>query len=320
MSIWGNYERKIEIDNIMTDSNNKIKIITELAEIVARLKREGKIIVHSHGDFDLLHPGHIRHFQAARALGDALIVTLTQDQDIHRGPGRPVFNQQLRAESLAALADVDYVAINPWSSSAKAIRKLKPQIYVNGAESSDELTPEEKEAIDAVGGRLEFTHYVTFSSTRLINQHLDVFPEQTRDFLESFRVRYSFGELTERMENMTDLRVLVMGDAIIDEYHYAHAMGKASKSATITARFLRGETYAGGALAVCNHVAGFCRTVDLVTCLGTESSYEGFIRGALKPNVNPHFFTWPGAPTVLKRRFVNPFMLDKMFEICYQPL
>ncbi len=301
----------------MTNSNTKIKTIEELAGIVARLKRDGKTVVHSHGDFDLLHPGHIRHFQAARALGDVLIVTLTQDQDIHRGPDRPVFGQQLRAESLAALASVDYVAINPWPTAAQAIRRLKPHIYVNGAESADELTGEEREAVEAVGGRIEFTHDVTFSSTHLINQYLDVFPEQTRSFLEAFRARHSADELTARLQSLANLRVLVIGDAIIDEYHYAHAMGKSSKSATIVARFLGGETYAGGALAVCNHVAGFCQEVDLVTCLGTEGSYEDFIRSALKPNVSPCFFLWPGAPTVVKRRFVDPFMLNKMFEICF---
>ena len=93
-------------------SDPKIKTLEEVVSIVGELKSGGKTIVLCHGVFDLIHPGHIRHFQAARREGDVLIVTLTPDKYVGKGPGRPVFNQDLRAESLAALSCVDCVAIN----------------------------------------------------------------------------------------------------------------------------------------------------------------------------------------------------------------
>src|SRR3990167_11073056 len=93
--------------------SRKIKNIDELAIIIQKLKNQkDKKIVLCHGVFDLVHPGHIRHFQAAKALGDVLVVTVTADEYVNKGPGRPVFIQGLRAESIAALGCVDYVAIN----------------------------------------------------------------------------------------------------------------------------------------------------------------------------------------------------------------
>src|SRR4030043_394929 len=93
------------------DTHSKVKSINELAKIASALRKKGKKIIHCHGVFDLLHPGHIKHFETAKKKGDVLIVTITQDEYVNRGPGRPIFNQQLRAETIAAMECVDYVAI-----------------------------------------------------------------------------------------------------------------------------------------------------------------------------------------------------------------
>jgi cytidyltransferase-like protein len=74
-------------------------------------REQGIRIVQCHGVFDLLHPGHIRHFAAARSMGDVLVVTITADDFVGKGPGRPAFPQGLRSESLAALSVVDFVAV-----------------------------------------------------------------------------------------------------------------------------------------------------------------------------------------------------------------
>src|SRR2546423_15713098 len=95
-------------------TQNKISKLASLAQILARLRESGKKIVHCHGVFDLLHIGHIRHLETAKRFGDVLVVTLTPDIHVNKGPDRPVFNEHLRAEALAALSCVDYVAINEW--------------------------------------------------------------------------------------------------------------------------------------------------------------------------------------------------------------
>src|SRR3989338_2117378 len=110
----------------------KIVQIEELSKLIQDLKTKRKKIVHCHGCFDLMHPGHIKHFQAAKKMGDILIVTITPDKYVDKGPCRPVFNETLRAESIAALECVDYVSINKWPTAEEALRLLKPDIYVKG--------------------------------------------------------------------------------------------------------------------------------------------------------------------------------------------
>ncbi len=304
-------------------ATDKIKTLDELADTIQVLKDQGNIIVHCHGVFDLLHPGHIQHFEAAKREGDILIVTVTPDEYVGRGPGRPVFNQRLRAESIAALECVDYVAINEWPTAVETIKKLKTDVYAKGsdyANREDDLTGQirkEEEAIKSIGGRIHFTDEITFSSTKLLNLYFDVYPLQARDFLEQFRYRYSAEDIIKRLKDLKKMKVLVIGDAIIDQYHYCETLGKSPKDNIIAAKYLNEETFAGGALAAANHVAGFCQDVHLVTCLGRQNSYEEFILTHLKPNIKPKFFYREDAPTVVKRRFVEPDFLSKMFEICY---
>lgn len=155
---------------------SKFVPLENLAEIAADLKQAGKRLVLCHGCFDLMHPGHIKYFQAARAMGDILIVTLTPDQFVDKGPGRPVFNQQLRAESIAALECVNYVAINKWPTAEDTLRLLRPDIYVKGQEFEkleDKTGKIQKEyaVIQEIGAEIRFTHEIVFSSTHLLSTY-----------------------------------------------------------------------------------------------------------------------------------------------------
>lgn len=154
----------------------KIKLIAELSQIINKLKAEGKKIVHCHGCFDLMHPGHIKYFQAAKKMGDVLAVTVTPDRYVDKGPGRPVFNENLRAEAIAALECVDYVAINKWPTAEETLRLLRPDIYVKGQEFQnleDKTGKIQKEfkVIQEIGAELRFTNEIVFSSTKLLNQY-----------------------------------------------------------------------------------------------------------------------------------------------------
>lgn len=302
---------------------DKIKTLDELADIIHQLKKKGKKIVQCHGVFDLLHPGHIRHFESAGKQGDVLIVTLTKDKYVNKGPGRPVFNQRLRAESIAALECVDYVAVNEWPTATEAIKKLKPDVYAKGSDYSDskkDLTGEirnEEKAARSIGGRIHFTDDITFSSTKLLNMHFSVYPEETEEYLKDFREKYTADQIVKYLKDLAGMKVLVIGDTIIDEYHYCSAMGKSSKENIIPTRFLRQETFAGGVLAAANHIAGFCKDVHLVTCLGSQNSYKDFIKTHLKPNIKTKFFFRDDAPTTVKRRFIEDAFLSKLFEVCF---
>lgn len=175
--------------------NDKIKSLDELSDIIQALKRDGNTIVQCHGVFDLLHPGHILHFEAAKREGDILVVTVTRDEHVDKGPGRPVFNQRIRTESIASLQCVDFVALNEWPTAVETIKKLKPDVYVKGSEyAKADMTGRiyaEAEAVKSIGGRVHFTDEPTFSSSQLLNAYFHVYPEEADAFLKEFRRNYS---------------------------------------------------------------------------------------------------------------------------------
>ncbi|OGL50489.1 MAG: hypothetical protein A3C43_01355 [Candidatus Schekmanbacteria bacterium RIFCSPHIGHO2_02_FULL_38_11] len=155
---------------------NKILEINELAKKIQVLKSEGNKIVHCHGCFDLMHPGHIKYFQAAKKMGNILVVTVTRDIYVDKGHDRPVFNQTLRAESIAALECVDYVAINKWPTAEETLRLLRPHIYVKGQEfeNLEDKTGKiqrEYKVIQEIGAETRFTHEIVFSSTELLKKY-----------------------------------------------------------------------------------------------------------------------------------------------------
>lgn len=154
----------------------KILEISELAGRIARRRSEGKTIIHCHGCFDLMHPGHIRYLKAAKMMGDVLVVTISPDRFVDKGPDRPVFNEDLRAESIAALECVDYVAINKWPTAEETLRLIKPDIYVKGQEfeNMEDKTgkiQKEVEVLKEIGVEIQFTHEIVFSSTGLLIQY-----------------------------------------------------------------------------------------------------------------------------------------------------
>jgi len=302
-------------------TRDKIKTVAELAAIVDALKRQGRRIVQCHGVFDLLHPGHIRHLQAARAQGDVLVVTVTADRFVNKGPGRPVFNQHLRCETLAAIACVDYVAINDAPDAVDLIKTVRADVYAKGVDyvraenDPTGMIGEEERAIRSLGGHIHFTDEIAFSSSQLINTHLDIFPPETESWLRSFRTRHSLDEILGHFEAANKLRVLVIGEAIIDEYLFCEGLGKATKDPILAARFLSRESHAGGALAVANHISAMVGEVGLVTRLGELDPAEDFIRRHLAATVTPFFQVSSNMPTIRKQRFVDSHTGARMIEL-----
>jgi len=156
--------------------SEKILSVDDLAARLRRLREmSSPVVVHCHGCFDLMHIGHIKHLQAAKRLGDTLVVTVTPDEHVAKGPGRPVFSEGLRAEALAALACVDFVAVAREPTAVEAIRLLRPDYYVKGQEFEHRAPPPrlaaEMAALGEVGGAMRFTREaVVFSSSALLRE------------------------------------------------------------------------------------------------------------------------------------------------------
>ena len=301
-------------------STSKIKDIEALAGELAKV-RGGRKVIQCHGVFDLMHIGHIRHFQEARKLGDLLVVTITPDRFVNKGPNRPVFTESLRAEAIASLDCVDYVAVNKWPTAVEALSLLKPDFYAKGSDyrnaESDHTggITRERLAVEAGGGKLVFTDEITFSSSTLLNTHMSNLPDDVNEYLGRFRAKHSAHAVVDVLRKAQTLKALVIGEAIIDEYQYCETLGKSGKEPILAAQFIRGEKFAGGSVAIANHVASFAGSTRLLTMLGSVDSHEDFIREKLAPGVEPEFLTMQGSPTIVKRRFIETYPFQKLFEV-----
>ncbi len=302
--------------------SKKIVSLDELGKRSAEYSLQGKKIVLCHGTFDLIHAGHIRHLQRARHAGDVLFVTLTADQYVNKGPDRPIFTEILRAESMAALECVDGVAISYAITAENVINTIKPAVYVKGGEyknAKSDITGNivtEKNAVEACGGRIEFTDEVTFSSSYLLNEHFGIFPQKTKKYLQQLQSSFQSDDIIGMLKSTKKTKTLVLGDAIIDEYHYTSPLGQTGKGSMLAVKYNSQEQFAGGAIAVANHVAGFAEDVTFVSVLGAQHSYESFIKQKIHNNIRTELFFANQRSTLVKRRFVDGDMC-KLFEVYF---
>jgi len=148
--------------------------VDQLAEVSAEFQRDGKRLVATNGCFDLLHLGHVRYLQAARALGDALAVGVNGDASVRalKGEGRPLNREEARAEVLAALRCVDYVAVFPEVRATEFLKRVRPAIYVKGGDYKPEtLNEEEREALAEMNAEIRILPLEpNYSTTALIEQ------------------------------------------------------------------------------------------------------------------------------------------------------
>lgn len=156
----------------MVRARNKIKTRGEISTIARAAHKNGKRIVTTNGCFDLLHVGHIRSFEAARALGDVLIVGVNSDRSVqsYKGPERPVVPQKDRAEIIAALEAVDYVTIFDESTPNAWLARIRPHVHAKGA---DRVMSQivEKDVVEQGGGKIVlFPHIGKKSTTSIIDR------------------------------------------------------------------------------------------------------------------------------------------------------
>ncbi len=269
---------------------------------------EGETVVMCHGCFDIVHPGHVRHLQHAARLGDRLIVTVTGDGLMDKGSNRPLIPQELRAENLAALDCVDWVAVNQHPTAAAILESLRPDIYVKGREYEHNHDPRfllEKAIVERHGGRVVFTSGdVVFSSTALIaameqaaspvqaalrqiiEQH-DVTPESMDAIIERFRGR----------------RVVIIGEAIRDTYVMCERPAVAGESPMMTLRPQEYRSFDGGAAIIARHIAAMGGEATLLTALPRSTDAESLRRRLNAERVEVRWIDIE-TPLIEKQRFL----------------
>ena len=195
-------------------SKNKILDLKALQKL--RKKFIKKKIILCHGVFDLLHVGHINYFKSSKKLGDILVVSVTNDQFVNKGPGRPAFTISNRLKFLQEIDVIDYVHLSNDFTSEKVIKNLEPNFYCKGKDYSisqiknDKNLKKEIKALKSVKGKFKIIKEISFSSSEYINNsNLQNFSEDCKNYINSIRKKYNFTKIVETLDLIRKKNVLL---------------------------------------------------------------------------------------------------------------
>lgn len=274
--MWGMQHNRTNPSKIVNDS--------QLLEIRDELKNQGETLVQCHGCFDIVHPGHIRHLQFAASQGDRLIVSITADAFVNKGPGRPMFTHQLRAENLAALEFVDWVYIHHAPTAVELLEMTKPDIYIKGAEYAQANDPrfiDEREIVENNNGRVVFSSGdVVFSSTSIVESIQKTSrpdPDMSALTLVAQKHDLSTANLHRVLKNAAGSKVLVVGETILDTYTHCRWPEIADEHPILSLRPYQSQQYDGGAAVVAKHLAALGACPVLCTPVPTDFDAQPFV-------------------------------------------
>jgi rfaE bifunctional protein nucleotidyltransferase chain/domain len=291
--------------------NKVVSKETYITQIKPKLNSEGKTVALCHGVFDIIHPGHIIHLEQAKEMADVLVVSVTAAKYVRKGPGRPYFDDEMRMKELSALECVDYVMLSEGYTVDDIIECVEPDIYVKGeeyAKAEDDITgkiSEEKALVEKHGGRLGFTTGKVFSSTKLINTAMSGLSEEVKEYMLDFKTRHSMKEIRGYADKIEDMKVLVIGDVIIDKYTYCNVQGMMSKDMGYSARMSKTEEYLGGSVAIARHLATFTENVTLMSIIGNEEDMRLHLFDQLANQMQLKLYYSNSFPTIVKHRYLT---------------
>ena len=291
------------------DYRQKIKSKDELVREVAAARRAGKRIVHCHGCFDILHPGHVRHLAWARQQGDAFVVTVSADPVVGKGVGRPFVPAALRAENLAALGFVDLVAIDDGAWAGPILGVLKPDVYVKGKEFENDFSGRfgrERELVGSYGGKVLFSSGdVVYSSTSIYeNERARLGLPDER--LRAFRSRngISYEQLVDVLRRPPAAPVLVVGDLLLVEEIQCLPSGHGTGGVTPCFKPTGAECRLHGAAGVARSLARLGADVRLVTLVGNDGDGKWVGETLERESFPVELIVDPTRPTPRERRYV----------------
>jgi rfaE bifunctional protein kinase chain/domain len=266
---------------------------------ICRRAEAGSRVTFVSGVFNIIHPGHLRLLKFAAEVGDILVVGVIPDGS--RGVTLPA---EMRLDAVRAISFVHYALLLP-EEVADFIRRLKPHFVVKGKEYESRENPEQ-EAVASYGGALLFSSgEARFSSLDLL--HREYFEGSYSPVVkpQDYPVRHGFAvaDLIPLLSRLAGMRVLVIGDVILDEYVSCDPIGMSQEDPTIVVTPIESKTFMGGAGIVAANASGLGADVTFVTVLGEDERAE-FARDSLaKLGISTHAFADETRPTTLKQRF-----------------
>jgi rfaE bifunctional protein kinase chain/domain/rfaE bifunctional protein nucleotidyltransferase chain/domain len=303
----------------------KIVPVDELVAVREEHRRRGELVVQCHGCFDIVHPGHLRYLRFAREQGDVLSVSVSSDRMVGKGADRPYVHQDLRLENLAALEMVDYVCLDDHAWAGPVLDTLRPDVYVKGKEyekSTDARFVEERKLVEGFGGKVIFSSgEVVYSSTFILDQFRQRF-QLEEEKLKLFCRRHGIDRagLAELLDTMSERRVLVVGDPVLDRYVHCDSLGVASESPVLDVAPIREDWYLGAAALIAAQIRALGSRASLLSVLGDAPGAARFRERLERYGVEPILLDEDRPLYVKTRYLVEESKVFKVNEGRYAPL
>tara|TARA_Y100000590_G_scaffold457581_1_gene610534 strand:- start:29790 stop:31304 length:1515 start_codon:yes stop_codon:yes gene_type:complete len=296
--------------------------LDRLVDVAKNLKSKGKKIGLCHGVFDILHAGHISHFEEVKKKCDYLFVTVTEDKFVYKGPNRPVNSHHFRAKILDSIKLIDFVGINYSPDAVKSIQAIKPDYYFKGKDfkNKKDLTQrlgKEIRSTKKIGGDIVFTESPLKSSTEIINKSFSyIFDSKLQKFLSQKNKSLLLNQCISQLEKIKKLKVLIVGDAIIDQYDTVRPLNKPIKENILATRYIESNIYLGGVFAAATNLAEFNNDVTVCTLIGKDQDIRKKVKNFQK-KINSKIFLEKNKITTRKKRFIDAGYKRKINEVYY---
>ena len=177
------------------------------------------------------------------------------------------------------------------------------------------MIKKEKLAVKSVGGKIEYSNEQTFSSSSLLNKYSDLLSINQKFYISKIKKKFSYQTISKKIESFKDIKVLIIGESIIDEYVFCEALGKSGKEPVLIFKDFGREQYLGGVLAISRHLSSFCKKISVLSLIGNKDEELSFIKKNIEKNIQLNFLKKKNSPTIIKKRFIDRVDNKKIFGI-----
>jgi cytidyltransferase-like protein len=295
----------------------KILSLDQVQKFRQDLKKNKKTVALLNGVFDILHYGHILYFREAKNIADKIIISLTGDVYVNKGPDRPYNNILKRIEMLKSIEEIDGIVVNNSINAIDHINKIKPDFFIKGRDYKDfknDITKniqKEKEAIEKIGGKFIVTNSKLMSSGKIINLLNAENNSKLKNFLDKINKKKLLKKIQKVFSEKNNEKLLIIGEPIVDRFVNVKHLGKSSKSNIISSSKITENIINGGTILAARTLSNFFENIDIIL----PKSNRQNLQKVLQKNVNVININFKKYQPVIKNRYVDEYTKNFVFQL-----